>query len=272
MDSYVDELNADNTDYYVLSHEHLQPGMFPLPNYLWRGKPVFSENEIRLFSSITRAKQHNNSGTTALKLKCLGCFLNDARVGNRTTKILLDDEHECDVSAWRTPCQTTAVFKLGGEKYFLQGCKEIGLKWRNVKECSKTPPIFLECGVEKLSCLWNKCPHGWRFFEDEPLAISAGGVQRSVPTGNEFWISAMFRHESESFQVWYAGMSAEGFDLAKKREGALMLDLSDAKKAARALYSSEIQWEKGMLANVESPSVLIVGPRNEVYFELKRPG
>jgi hypothetical protein len=142
-------------------------------NPIVTNRPVWTPNKkIAIFSNLGLKKAKNLG--EPLELICLSCFFHVLRKGNRIRDAILDDQYNLSILPWRAPCETTAIYRDKGPTYFIEGCRDSGIFWRNIKQGPTTEPPLLSCGALDTNggCWYEECPHGAFFKDDvEPFGL-----------------------------------------------------------------------------------------------------
>jgi len=154
---------------------------------------VFTDKELN----------HAKNLGTPLELLCLGCFFHILRKGNRVRSAILDDKYRLKVVPWRAPCETTAIHTDSNGTYYLEGCHNTGVFWRNSGDKPKTIPPFISCGAldSNAGCWEEECPHGFYFNDDiERYNLNVAPQTDSKQTKSfeeTLWDSANFAKEEK---------------------------------------------------------------------------
>jgi hypothetical protein len=159
--------------------------------------------------------------------------------------MLLNEEYQCDVASWRTPCQTTAILKNNNDAYYIEGCRESGVFWKSMKDKPESPPAFLQCGATSMDCIWDGCPNGWEFFDTDPITLCKVSTKASIENPKSQYI---INFEAQNTNFFYAGISEEGFDFAKTRDFASHLNYKLAYRIAKAIANVQLNWSRGMMS------------------------
>ena len=142
-------------------------------------QPVFAPAGVVAIFSSPRIDHARRIGTP-FELLCLSCFLHILRSGNGVRLAQLDGKYTIRILPWRSPCETTGVYEEAGNQYYLEGCRDSGVFWRNGTSAPTTKPPVVSCGAfdTNAGCWCEDCPHG-AFFADDIEPFRA----RSFPTG-----------------------------------------------------------------------------------------
>jgi hypothetical protein len=249
-------------DYYCLVTETRSNDAIELPRMLTEDDILYVSNPLRVFNSEKFADKACTTGEKPLYLICLACFLNIIRTRLRIKKMILNNLFLCQVDAWRTPCQTTATFEHSGQTYFIEGCQESGVFWKNTQDKAITTPPFLQCGTTYLDCIWNECPNGWEYFEDEPITLCKITENPIVSDGKDE--DCIVSVQMNGTTLYYAGISEEGFDFARDQMSAIRLSFTESRNLAKAIANVHMNWSQGMLAQESECEISVLNNGKDV--------
>jgi hypothetical protein len=244
--SKLAEILADQPhEYYCVVSNKGNSNDLALPEFISEDGPLFATNPLRVYSSEKLASSACGGNEKPLYLICLACFLNILRSRIGINKMLLNGQYLCDVSSWRTPCQTTAILKNANDTYYIEGCRKSGVFWKPLTEKPEFPPAFLMCGAKGMDCIWDECPNGWEFFDTEPMTLCK--VSTNIPIGKAIG-QCIIRFITPESQFFYAGISDEGFDFANTLKKAVRLDETAVFRIAKAIANVQLNWSQGMMS------------------------
>jgi hypothetical protein len=167
--------NGISLNYYILtSKKKLSNDWKKIDSRVTSNYVYFPQGLISVYSE----KWHfdiKDKHTSFEKLICLSCFYHILRSTLKIRATIMDEEYRSLLQAWRTPCETTAVFISKDEGiFYLEGCYENGLYWKNVKEKPITIPPFVSCGSldSNGGCWYEDCPDGMFVEDNNDLEVS----------------------------------------------------------------------------------------------------
>jgi len=248
-------------DYWCLVSGKPDGESVRIPELAAGGRQLYTPPRLRAFSAKRNASAACAKGEEVLPLLCLSCFVNILRSRVGIEEMLLDGEHICEVRAWRSPCETTAILRHETGAYFAEGCRETGVFWRPVGELPGAPPPLSRCGALEGDCVWGKCHLGWPFLDAEPTTLCSVTAQRGLRPGGQYavWL------ETPELRLRCVGVSEEGFDLAPEESGMTPTFKGKvARRLAIAAANSLFGWEGGILAGQPDCRITVTDRQDNV--------
>jgi hypothetical protein len=253
-----DLLTGQPHTYYCVVTDCPGPGLTVMPGEVTNWEFLRFSTPLRVYSSRSRARRACGKDEKPLELTCLACFLNVMRTQAELKTIRLNDFFDCEVHAWRSPCQTTALLTEGEQTYYIEGCRESGVYWKPTEVKPSTSPAFLQCGATGIDCIWSRCPRGWGHMDDVPITLCEVEKKGEPVDGSE--PRCLVRFESPTVQMFYAGIGEEGFNFTMAEPQAELLGWEEAQRVATAIANVQINWSGGMMSDEPQCRTVVLEP------------